>query len=371
MKKILLITITTVLLSACGEKNDEAAKQKKLQGLKDQAHQIEQEIAALEKELSANEKEEVVKVKARTLEAQKFEHFIEVTGKVEAEQDVDVSPESAGVIKEILVAEGQTVKKGQLLARLNTDILDRSVEELEIQHDLAKTTFERQKNLWDQNIGSEIEFLQAKNNKESLEKRIKSMQSQIEMAEVKSPITGVVDVVYQKKGNIGSPQIPFAKVINTGSIKIYGDISESYITKIAKGDEISVFFPALNDTIAARINQIGNTIDPNTRTFRVRINLNNKGNKIKPNLVSVISLCDYVNESAIVIPSLFIKEDFNGHYTYIVDKQGGKAVAKKVYVSPGVANNNMTEIVEGLDAGMQVISEGYSQIGNGTAVQVN
>ncbi|WP_297094141.1 efflux RND transporter periplasmic adaptor subunit [uncultured Draconibacterium sp.] len=373
MKKILFILTTALIVSACGNTNvtDEAAKRKQLQELKQQVHTLEQQIHTLETELSANETEELVNIKATTLENQKFEHFIEVTGKVEAEQDVDVSPESAGIIKEVLVTEGEHVSKGQILARLNTDVLERSVEELQVQLDLAVTNYERQKNLWDQNIGSEMEYLQAKNSKESLQKRINSLNTQIEMAEVKSPINGVVDIVYQEKGNIGSPQTPFAKVINTSNIKIYGDISETYITKVHRGDDVEIRFPALDKTVDAKINQIGNTIDPNNRTFRVRINIGNPTNMIKPNLVSVLSMRDYVNESAIVVPSLFIKEDFKGHYLYIVENNSGENVAKKVYVTPGVSNNNMTEITEGLTAGTQVISEGYNQVVNGTAVKIN
>lgn len=373
MKKILFIVTVAFMASACGNSKiaDEAAKRKQLQELKQQVHTLEQQILVLEKELTSNEDEEFVNIKTTRLENQKFEHFIEVTGKVEAEQDVDVSPESAGVIKEVLVTEGQQVTKGQIMARLNTDVLDRSIDELQVQLDLAITNYERQKNLWDQNIGAEMEYLQAKNNKESLEKRIKSLKTQIEMSEVKSPINGVVDVVYQEKGNIGSPQVPFAKVINTSKIKIYGEISETYITKVKKGDDVEIRFPALDKTVHAKINQIGNTIDPNNRTFRVRININNPTNLIKPNLVSVISLRDYVNESAIVVPLLYVKEDFNGHYTYIVEKENGKDVARKVYVTPGVTNNNMTEINDGLSAGMKIISEGYNQVVNGTAVQIN
>ena len=373
MKKILFIVTTARIVSACGNTNvtDDAAKRKQLQELKQQVHTLEQQIHVLEMELSANETEELVNIKANTLENQKFEHFIEVTGKVEAEQDVDVSPESAGIIKEVLVTEGQQVSKGQVMARLNTDVLERSVEELQVQLDLAVTNYERQKNLWDQNIGSEMEFLQAKNNKESLEKRINSLNTQIEMAEVKSPINGVVDIVCQKKGNIGSPQTPFAKVINTSNIKIYGEISETYITKVHKGDDVEIRFPALNKNVDAKINQIGNTIDPNNRTFRVRINISNPTNMIKPNLVSILSMRDYLNDSAIVVPSLYIKEDFKGHYLYIVENNGGKNVAKKVYVTPGVSNNNMTEITDGLTAGTQVISEGYNQVVNGTAVKIN
>lgn len=374
MKKILIALTTAVILSACGSTpvNDEAANRKLLQQYKQDLHTLEQQIEALETELNSTEKEEIIKISATELTAQKFEHFIEVTGKVEAELDVDVSAESAGVIREVYVVEGDWVNKGDLMAKLNTEMLESSIEELEVQLDLATTNYERQKNLWDQNIGSEMEFLQAKNGKNSLEKRIQSMQAQVAMAEVRSPVSGIVDVVYQKKGHIGSPQVPFAKVINTNKIKIYADISESYVTKINKGDKVTVIFPALaGKSVEAKIDQIGNTIDPNNRTFRVRINLNNPDNKIKPNLVSIVTLRDYINEKAIVVPSLYIKEDFNGHYTYIVEKQGAKNVAKKVYVIPGITDNNMTEVTEGLDVGTMVVSQGYNQITDGTFVQIN
>lgn len=373
MKKILIVLTTAVILSACGSTsvNDDAAKRKQLQQYKQELHALEQNIQALEKDLKSSEKEEVIKIKVAELTTQKFEHFIEVTGKVEAEQDVDVSPESAGVIMEVFVEEGDWVNKGDLMAKLNTEMLESSLEELEVQLDLAKTNFERQNNLWSQNIGSEMQFLQAKNNKESLEKRIKSLKAQMAMSELTAPISGIVDVVYQKKGHIGNPQVPFAKVINTKRIKIYGDISESYVTQINKGDNVNVKFPALNQDVNAKIDQIGTSIDANNRTFRVRINLSNLDKKIKPNLISILTIRDYINEEALVVPALYIKEDFNGHYTYVVEKNGGKNVAKKIYITPGVTNNNMTEVVEGLASGMLVVSQGYNQISDGTFVQIN
>ena len=373
MKKILFILTTALFVYACGSSSveDDNTKRTKLQELKQQVHTLEQQIDQLEKELSANQTEETIKIKVETLTNKRFEHFIEVTGQVEAEHDVDVSPETSGVIKEVLVQEGQQVSKGQIMARLNTDVLERSIEELQVQLDLAKTNYERQKNLWDQNIGSEMQFLQAKNNKESLETRILGLKTQIELAEIKAPSDGVVDIVYQKKGNIGSPQTPFAKVVDVTHLKIYGDISESYITKIHKGDSVKINFPALSYNMFATIDQIGNTIDPASRTFRVRINISNPRKQIKPNLVAVLKFRDYLNDNAIVVPTLFIKEDFTGHYTYIVDSKDGKTVAKKVYVEPGVTDNNLTEVVSGLSAGMQVVSEGYNQIVDGTTVAIN
>ena len=371
MKRILMVLTAAIIVVSCTAPTatDENTKREQLQQYKQELHAIQLKIETLESELSSNEKEEVVKVKITELKNEVFEHFIEVTGNVEAEQDVNVNAEIAGVIMEVFVTEGQNVSKGQVLAKLSTEILERSIDELDVQKELADINFQRQKNLWDQNIGSEMQYLQAKNSKESLEKRIASLNSQIEMAKVKSPVSGVVEVVYQKKGDIGSPQVPFAKVINISKMKVYADVSESYLTKIKKGDKVNVFFPALNREMKVPINQIGNSIDPNNRTFRIRINLKNTDKSIKPNLVSIIRLRDYMNEEAIVIPALYIKDDFNGSYTYIVDNSNGKNSAKKIYIKTGVTNNNVTEIAEGLTEGMQIISEGYNQIVDGTVLQ--
>ena len=371
MKKILIALAAAVMVVSCSKPaaDDEAAKRQQLKEYKQQLHDLEQQIESLEQELEATEETEVVNVKVNELESRLFEHFIEVTGEVEADLNINVSPESAGVIQSILVSEGEWVSKGDVLAQLNTEALERSMEEIQIQYDLAKTNYQRQKNLWDQNIGSEMQYLQAKTNMESLEKRLEGIRAQIDMAVIKAPVSGVVDVIYQKKGEIGSPQLPFAKVVNIGDLKIYADVSESFLTRINEGDLVTVSFPALNRERQARISRIGNTIDPNNRTFRIRIDLQNPDRKIKPNLISIIKIRDYAADSAIVIPSLYIKEDFVGEYTYVVDTVNGDTVAKKVYVTTGISDNNITEIKEGLSEGMKIISEGYNQVTDGTVLQ--
>lgn len=372
MKRIVTIITAALLLAACSNTNvsDEASKRKELQEYKNQLIELEAKINALESELeNTDEEEKLVNVSVTELNNQLFEHFIEVTGKVEADLDVNVSPESVGVIDSIMVVEGQHVTKNQVLGKLNTDALERNLDELKIQLALAETNFGRQKNLWDQQIGSEMQFLEAKTSMESLEKRIDGIKAQIKMAQITSPVDGVVDIVHQKEGEIGGPQIPFAKVLNISTIKIYADVSESYLTKVKKGERVNIYFPALDRELEAPIRQIGNTIDPNNRTFRIRIDLRNPDGMIKPNLVSVIQIRDYVAENALVIPSLYIKQDFNGSYIFIAENSPETQRAKKVYVEPGMTNNNQTEITAGLEAGMKIISEGYSQVSDGTPIQ--
>lgn len=370
MKQIATIIAAAVLLASCSNTtiSDEESKRKELQKFRQEMNELQSKINALEKELADTKTDESVKISVTELTNQRFEHFIEVTGKVEAELDINVSPESAGVIESVLVTEGQQVSKGQVLGKLNTDALERSLDEMKIQLELAETNFQRQKNLWDQNIGSEMQFLQAKTNKESLEKRIDGLKAQIKMSEIKSPLDGVVDIVYQKKGEIGSPQVPFAKVLNIGTINIYADVSESYLTKVSQGDSVKITFPALSREMAAPIRRIGNTIDPNNRTFRIRIDLQNSDRMIKPNLVSVIRIRDYLANDAIVVPSIYIKEDFRGKYTFTVENEQGTTRAKKVYIETGMTNNNRTEVLNGLASGMKIISEGYGQVADGTSV---
>ena len=259
MKKILMIIAVAAFFAACSSTtvNDEDAKRQELQQYKQDMHDLKMKIDALEKELSKTEKEEVINVKVQDIQSETFEHFFEVTGNVEADLDVNVSPESAGIIESILVKEGEHVLRGQILAKLKVDALQRSLDELKVQLDLATTNFKRQQNLWDQNIGSEMQYLQAKTNMESLQKRIEGLEAQIDMSDVKAPVDGVVDKIYQKKGEIGSPQMPFAKVVNIDRVNIYGDVSEAYLTKVKKGDKIKINFPALGRETEARIQQIG------------------------------------------------------------------------------------------------------------------
>ncbi len=370
MKKILVILVGGLFMAACSSSNvsDEAAKRKELQQYKQELSQLEQKIETLEKELEVSKTEEAVKISVAELDTQLFEHFIEVTGEVEAALNLNVSPESAGVIQSVYVKEGQRVSKGLVLGKLKTDALERTLEELKIQLDLAETNFQGQKNLWDQNIGSEMQFLQARTNKESLEKRIDGINAQLEMSEIISPVNGVVEMVYQEEGEIGSPQTPFAKVLNIDRVKIYADVSESYLTKVDEGQMVNIKFPAINREAKAPISQIGNFIDPNNRTFRIRLDMRNPDKMIKPNLVSVIRIRDYVSENAIVIPSLYIKEDFKGDYTYVVENVNDTERARKVYLETGMTNNNRTEILDGLSAGMKIISEGHTQVADGMPV---
>lgn len=369
----LIILVLSIILAACGSMTDDTsveAKRAQLSDYKQQVQALQEQIAQLESELDSSTAVEYVNVKLTEVQPQLFEHFIEVTGDVEAEEEVNVSPESSGKIIEILAKEGDRVQKGSILAQLNTDIIDKTIDQVMINLELATTTYERQKNLWEQNIGSEMQYLQAKSNKESLEQQLESLQAQKELSVIKAPVDGVVDVIYQKQGEIASPATAFAKVININHIKVYGDVAETYLTKVHKNDKVNVEFPAISKQMEVPISQVGNFIDPNNRTFRIRVDLSNIDNEIKPNMISIVRIRDYVADSALVIPSLLIKEDFQGKYVFIAEGSGNEQTAKKVYVETGVSDNNITEVVGGLEPGMEVISEGFNQVVNGSAIRI-
>ena len=370
----LTAVILVVILASCSAGNagnEEQSKQEQLKEYKEQVTDLEKKIAKIEAEIKSTAEVEKVEVVVSKLKPQKFEHFIEVTGSVEADQELNVSPEGSGKIMDIKVKEGQRVTKGTVLAILNAEPIERNIEEVKINLELAKTTYNRQNNLWDQNIGSEMQMLQAKSSKESLEKQLESLTAQKDMSIIKAPVDGIIDVIYQKQGQIASSQIPFARLVNIDKVKVYADVAESYLTKIKKGDDVFVTFPAIGKDVETKIQMIGNYIDPNNRTFRIRLDLQNKNKMIKPNLDAVVKIRDYVAENAIVIPSLLIKEDFRGKYTFIAQSENNQLVAKKVYVKTGVSNNNMTEVREGLKPGTQIVSEGFSQVMDGSPLNAN
>ncbi|HKJ43443.1 MAG TPA: efflux RND transporter periplasmic adaptor subunit [Sunxiuqinia sp.] len=366
--------LAVVILASCSSGNagnDDKSKQAQLTKYKEQVHDLQQKIDALEKDLNSDATVEYKQVVLSPIKPKTFEHFFEVTGNVQADQELNVSPEGSGQIMTINVKEGDIVKKGTVLAVLNSDPIDKSIEQVKINLDLARTTFERQKNLWDQHIGSEMQFLQARSNKEALEKQLENLKAQKDMSIIKAPVDGTIDEIYQKQGQIASAAIPFARLVNIQQIKVYADVAETYLTKIKKGDMATVTFPAINKDVKTKIQMIGNYIDPNNRTFRVRLNLQNKDNLIKPNMDALVKLRDYVAKDAVVVPSILIKEDFKGKYTFIGAKKGDGLMARKVYVTTGVTDNNMTEVTSGLTADMNVISEGFGQVVDGTPIQAN
>nr|WP_320117714.1 efflux RND transporter periplasmic adaptor subunit [uncultured Marinifilum sp.] len=370
MKKI-IIALMIPLLFACSSNNEEKdlSNAEQLKKYKSEFAILKKKITILEKKIkSENQEEEKVNVLVSDLKSSKFEHFIQVTGNVEADKNITITPETAGNIISIDVVEGQRVNKGDVLGRLNTSQIQRMIDEAKTNLDLTRTIFERQERLWNQKIGSEIEFLQAKTNKESLERNLEALEAQKDMAIITAPFNGIIDQIHQKKGELAGPSIPFAQLVNIDKVYVEGDVSEKYLNNIKAGAIVQLNFPAIDLDIEAPIFRTSNVIDPGNRSFQLRINLNNSKHKIKPNLISIMRIKDYEIDNALVVPSIIIKKDFEGTYLYLAKKEGDHFIAKKTYVKISRTYNNLSLVESGLKLGDKIITEGFSQVVNGTLI---
>ncbi len=376
MKKILFTIIISALLFSCTS-NDGAKDankiRKKINKYKTEIRDLEGKITKLEKELSELNPEEktvnAVRVNTLKLKGQKFEHYFLATGAVRADNEAYISPQTNGQIVGIYVEEGDKVKKGELLAQLDTDIIERNIDEVKVSLQLAETIYKKQKELWSKNIGSEIQYLQAKSKYESLQSKLKTLQSQYDKSFIKSPLNGVVDVIYQKVGEMGTPGMRLVHVVSLSPLLVKAQVSEKYIPVIKPGDHVSVTFPTFPGMrIDASISRIGDVINPANRTFTVEFKLENKDRKIKPNMLATLIIKDYESENSITVPSFLVREDLKGRYVYIVENENGTLKATKKYIKTGLSYQNKTQVLSGLKAGDTVITDGYNNVSDGVVV---
>lgn len=376
MKKALLIFLAAAGMSffftACGTSGG-TDTQARLDELKAQREDLDAEIKELEARLLVENPEmsqkKVFNVAIDTIDSQSFEHYIQVQGTVESEDNIVISAESPGIIRNILVKEGQRVSKGQTLAKLDNQVLQSSVAELKTALSLANTTYERQKNLWDQNIGTEFQFLQAKNNKERLEQQLNTLNEQIEMTVIKSPINGTVDAVIAKVGENVGPGQPSFRVVNFSDLSVTARITDSYAGMIKTGDEVIVSFPDINKEFRSKVNFVSRVIDPDSRTFQIEVNIPSL-DQYRPNMVAVLKIVDYAAAEAVVIPINVIQETEGKKYVFVAGEEAGKAVARQRPVEVGKTYNALAEVASGLEAGEKLIVTGYQNLTEGALIDV-
>ncbi|MEZ5084112.1 MAG: efflux RND transporter periplasmic adaptor subunit [Bacteroidales bacterium] len=374
MKKLIIIFAIAVI-SACSSKVDDINNAEEIENqiseYKKQVNDLNKKIIELEKELAGmSEDIKSIPVAAKTLAFEPFNHYIEVNGTVEAINAAYISPEINGQIKEIYVKEGEYVNKGQLLIRINSNILENSINEVKTSLELAKTVFEKQKQLWDKNIGSEMDYLQAKNNKEALESKLQTLQAQLDLAMVKAPIDGIVDVVSVKEGELAIPGMQMVQIVNLNDLYVNADVSEAYLTKVKKGETVLLEFPSYPDvSMEVPVYRIGNTVKPANRTFEVQIKIKNTNGLIKPNVLAKIKIKDFSAKQALIVPSIIIKQDLQGTYVYKINP--ADKVAEKVYIETGMSYLGNTMITNGLKQGDMVIVEGFNRISVGTKVNIS
>ena len=313
-------------------------------------------------------------VTALNIEKKVFNHYLELQGNVKTKQNVLIYPEMPGTLEEIYVKEGQYVKKGQALGKIDDGGLAQQVAQLEARTALAKTTFERQEKLWAEKIGSEIQFLQAKTNYTASKNQLEQLKRQLGKSVLKAPFSGVIDDVIKEQGTVVAPGpgSEIFRIVNLSNMYIEADIPETYISYISKGKEVEIEFPVLDEKVKSSVRQTGNFINPANRTFKIEIGVPNSQKNIKPNLTAKLKINDYTNENAILIPQSIISENANGdQYVYLVTQmKDSVGVAKQTVVKTGKTQGDFIEILEGISEGDQLIEEGARSIKNGQKVKV-
>ncbi len=366
MKNTLTILLISLLIFSCNKK--EIAKD--LQELNIQKTSIKTKIDSLNKklktiEIAISKLDTVKKLNVVTSISPKngvFQHYIEVQGTVKADKSVEIHPELGGTTTNIYVKEGQKVRKGQVLAQLDASVVNNTIAQLKTQLNLAKTSFERQERLWNQKIGSEMQYLQAKAQKESLENNLNTLYAQAKKMKIIAPFSGTIDEIFAKVGAISSPQFPFLRVVNLSKVYIESEITETYLKDIKKGTDVVVNFPSLDKEITTKITQVGNFINPSNRSFKARVDIYNKNNTIKPNLLADIRIKDF-EATGIIIPSYIIQKDQqNNSFVYTLLKEDANYKVIKKHITIGKEYNNQSYISEGLNPKDLIIDKGAHSV---------
>ena len=359
--KNLIYLIAIVFIAACGKTKDKKAE---LAQLKKERAELDGKIAKLEAEVGTKPVQEASEVSVVELEPVTFKSFVEVQGKVDAQENVQVSAETPGVITAIYVKAGQQVSKGQVLAQLDDKVVRQNISSLQTQLELATTLYKRQKSLWDQKIGTEVQYLTAKTQKEGVEKQIAVLRSQLAMYKLKSPISGTVDLMELKLGQALNPGMPGLTVVNANNLKVKAEVAESYSGKVNTGDEVLVVFPDTKDSIVTKVTFASKVIDPASRSFDVEVKLPGRS-RYRPNMLAVLKIVDYRSNDAITVPVNAIQKSESGEYVYVAEK--GKA--KKVDISTDKVSDGKAQVIAGLKAGEKVITLGFQNLNEGDSVK--
>jgi len=314
-------------------------------------------------------------VTAIKLKNEVFTHFLELQGNVTTKQNVLIYPEVAGTLEKVFVKEGQKVSKGQALGRIDNGGLEQQVAQLEATTALAKTTFERQKRLWDEKIGSEIQYLQTKTNYEASKNQLAQLKNQIDKFTIRAPFSGVIDDVIKDQGTVVAPGpgAEIFRIVNLSNMFIEADIPESYITDVTIGKYVEIDFPVLGKSLETKVRQTGNFINPANRTFKIEVGVPNNDRSIKPNLTAKLKINDYTNAEAILIPQSIISENANGEqYVYVIKNlNNDKGIATQTIVKTGKTQGDVIEILEGVTSGDVLIEAGARSVKNGQEVKIS
>ena len=374
MKRIIALLSISALLFSCSKKDntlsiDELVKSKNSKVLIERKAALQADLTKINEALEKFEgKKEEALVEILTVSDTLFNHYLEIQGNVNTKENILVQPEFSGTLSTLTVKAGDRVAKGQILARVDDAGISQQLASLENQYALAKTTFERQKNLWDKKIGSEIQFLQAQAQMVSAQKGVAQIKAQLAKTVIRAPFSGTIDEVFVEKGQVVAPSMQgLMRIVNLGNMYVSTTVPETYIGKLKQGIEVDVFLASLGKTYKGKVRQIGNFINPNNRSFGIEVSVPNPENLLRPNQVAKLKIIDYINKKAIVVPTNVIQEDAEGNKFVFtaVNATENTATAKKTIVKLGQSSDNVTEIVSGLSAKDKIVTEGANTISDG------
>jgi len=371
MKKFLLTIIAfSLIYTGCKEDDSVQAIEKKIIKYKSKVEYYQNKIAELEQQLPIENVQKIL-VKVETVKPQVFDDYLDVSASIEPVEDAFINPQSNGTIKAIYVREGDYVQKGQLLMELDDALIRSNISQLEVQLLLADSLYRKQKVLYEQGVISEVQYLQAKNQKEALEKNLDVLKTQLSYTKVYAPFSGMVEQINVKVGELANPQLRAIYLVNMEKMKAVAYIAENYFPVIHKGDPVIIMFSVYKDLkIKTKISNIGNTIDPSTGTFKVVATFVNPGMKVKPNMSASMRFITFKTNNAIVVPTQLLKKDAKGWYVYVVKNEGDRLIAERRYITIGKVTASKALVLTGLKSGDQIITKGFHLVHHGSLVKI-
>lgn len=365
-----VVVFLSLLLLSCGEETPQDKKER-LGDLKSEKAEIEERIAELERALeesddpAAEVPSDKKPVTLQTLEKGEFSHFVEVQGEAFTRQNAMIHPEANGVVREIYPEEGEWVEEGETIMQVDDEVIRNNIEEVTTNLEHSRDLYRRQKNLWDKEIGSEVEYLRAKNEVERLEKNLQSLQTQLDQHQLEAPFSGYLDELHIEEGELANPQQPAARIINPREMRLRARVSEEYRHRVGGLDSAKVRIPAIDHHSRLPIAHIGQLIDPGDRTFKVTLRKDNPDERLKPNMLASIKLRDYHRDSVISVPVDVIKHEHDRKYVYLAENRDGDLRATERTVETGKSQDRLTEISSGLEEGDKLIVRGHANVSEG------
>jgi len=363
MKKLLIIP-AILFLAACSNKPKD--KTAELAELKKQQAELTDKIAKLESETTNKDSIKATEVGVVVAKSGTFTNYVDVQGKIDAQDNVVAYPQAQGIITAINARPGQAVSRGQVLVQLDNSVLRQQIQQAEVQVGLSRDIFNRQKNLWDQKIGTEVQFIQAQSNLQYAQKAVATLQEQADLYRIKSPISGTIDQMDLKLGQVAMPGVTGIRIVNANNLKVKADVPETYAGSVKQGNNVKILFPDANDSLVTNITFAARVIDPVSRSFPIEIKLPGSRN-LRPNMTAVLKIANYSKNNVITIPIKAVQNSEAGNYVYVIEN----GLAKRKVIQQGNTSSGKVEVTSGLNDGDQVIVEGAGDVEEGDKVKVS